>query len=335
MMLSMLVLSLIKTCTMHILFLRKSSILVLTFFIQYMTCVAQEIPALAPNHLVLPVADQRIPFTWQGDSLGNTWNPHAAQLIPVKLENCPRPFYMQFDLGSPSSMFYKNKLRDIAAKYPGAIAWNDSLKKIDSFHFTAGNTKVFAEEIGLINLNGKIDWNKNVVEIIGTIGADFIDNRIAVINYPEKYILLSNDMVHTKRISLAPFLFARRAVLLPATLHGKTLMLYFDTGSSAFELLTSKETALSLAAPGAVATQYPVRSWNNTLIANTLPTHDSITIGEQTIPLVATTYVDNVKQTMIDQMLKMGIGGMTGNKLFLDYILILDTKNRKFGIKKE
>jgi hypothetical protein len=31
-------------------------------------------------------------------------------------------------------------------------------------------------------------------------------------------------------------------------------------------------------------------------------------------------------------MLKMGIGGMTGNKLFSDYILILDTKLKMFGI---
>jgi hypothetical protein len=31
-------------------------------------------------------------------------------------------------------------------------------------------------------------------------------------------------------------------------------------------------------------------------------------------------------------MLRMGIGGMTGNKLFLHYILVLDTKNKKFGL---
>jgi hypothetical protein len=31
-------------------------------------------------------------------------------------------------------------------------------------------------------------------------------------------------------------------------------------------------------------------------------------------------------------MLKLGIGGMTGNKLFLNYILIIDTRNKKFGL---
>ena len=27
-----------------------------------------------------------IPIVWQGDSLGGTWNPYAALLLPVKLE---------------------------------------------------------------------------------------------------------------------------------------------------------------------------------------------------------------------------------------------------------
>lgn len=313
--------------------LRKSSLLLL-FAVCRFPVLAQVSSPPGPNQLLLPSTDQRVPFSWQGDSLGHTWNPHAAQLVPVKLENCPHPFYMQFDLGAPSTIFYTNKLRDITAKYPQAITWNDSLKKLENIVFIAGHTKVIAKEAGLVNLNGRIDWNEKKAEIIGTIGSDFIEDRIAVINYPEKYILLSNDSLHTVGMTMTSFIFARRAVLLPATLRGKKLMLYFDTGSSAFELLTSKETATALAAPGAIATKYPVQSWNNTLIANTLPTNDSIMIGQQVIPLVATTYVDNVSQTMIDQMLKMGIGGMTGNKLFLNYILVLDTKNKKFGIRK-
>ena len=30
----------------------------------------------------------------------------------------------------------------------------------------------------------------------------------------------------------------------------------------------------------------------------------------------------------------MGIGGLTGNKLFLTYMLIFDTQNKKFGLIK-
>jgi hypothetical protein len=34
----------------------------------------------------------------------------------------------------------------------------------------------------------------------------------------------------------------------------------------------------------------------------------------------------------VEQMMQMGIGGMTGNKLFLNYKLVLDTRNKKFGL---
>lgn len=315
-------------------FLRRSSLLILLFSFQHTFSLAQDMGSLPPNQLVLPAADQRIAFIWQGDSMGTAWNPHSAMLIPVKLKNCPRQFYMQFDLGTPNSILYKNKIQDIAKKYPKAISWNDSLNKLVDLRFRVDKTEVTAKEISFIKLNGRVNWDKDAKEIIGTLGADLIENRIVMINYPETYLLLSNDTETTAGLPLVDFMFARRAVLLPATLKGKKLMLYFDTGSSAFELLTSKETATALAAPGAETTTYPVQSWNNTLIANTVPTNDSIRVGEQTIPLVASTYVENVSQTMIDQMLKMGIGGMTGNKLFLDYTLILDTRNKKFGLKR-
>lgn len=313
-------------------FWKKISLYTLVFFVQCSLCTAQ-LPDLAPNQLTLPEADQHIPFIWKKDSMGATLNQHAALLLPVKLPHCPRQFYMQFDLGAPSSLFYKNKLADIAAKYPRAIQLSDTTRSLSDFNFTIGKTKVHAGQIVVREYAAnKIQWNKKDIEIIGTIGADLIENRIVQIDYPGKKILLSNNSTRTENISMIDFLFARRAILLPAHLNGKKLMLYFDTGSSAFELLTSKETSLALAAPGAVATQYPVRSWDRTLIANTLATNDSISIAQQKIPLVATTYMENVSEGMINQMLKMGIGGMTGNKLFLDYILVLDTKNKKFGL---
>jgi hypothetical protein len=317
------------------LFRCKKLLLTLVIFYQSGLCLAQDMPVLPSNQLVLPDTDQRMSFIWKGDSMGGVWNPHAALLIPVKLPHCPRPFYMQFDLGSPYSMFYKNKLADISMKYPRSVQLNDSIGTLTSFSFLIGKTKILAHQIPLKEYAGNpVQWNKKNIEIIGTIGADLIENKIVLIDYPGKTILLSNDTKHTASVALSDFIFARRAVLLPALLKGKKLMLYFDTGSSAFELLTSKETAVALAAPGAIATQYPVRSWNKTLIANTLATNDSISIAAQQIPLVATTYMENVSETMISQMLKMGIGGMTGNKLFLNYILVLDTKNKKFGLRK-
>ncbi len=54
-----------------------------------------------------------IPFVWQGDTIHSKWEAHTAMLIPVKIKHCPGEFYLQFDLGAPYSLLYKNKLEAI------------------------------------------------------------------------------------------------------------------------------------------------------------------------------------------------------------------------------
>jgi hypothetical protein len=291
---------------------------------------------LAPNQLVLPEGNQTIPFAWKADSLNGKWDQHTAMLIPVKLPNCPKQFYMQFDLGAPSSLLYRNKLKDISARYPGSVQLNDTASMLKAFSFRAGKVNILAKEIMVKQFSqSRLNWDKNSVEVIGTIGSDLIDDRTVMINYPRQQISLSTQRPVTPDLQLTDFIFARRSILLPAIIRGKKKMLYFDTGSSAFELLTDKETAESLAAPGAVAAKYPVRSWDKIMTANTLATNDSIEIAQLKIPLAATTYMEGFSNSQVSQMMKMGIGGMTGNKLFLDYILVLDTRNKKFGLMKE
>lgn len=119
---------------------------------------------------------------------------------------------------------------------------------------------------------------------------------------------------------------------MPAKINARETILYFDTGSSMYELLTNKETCEQLAIPNTRPGQFKVKSWDKFLTANTLASNDSIEIASTIIPIHSSTYIEGMSNAQIEYMAKMGIGGMTGNKLFLNYILILDTKNRKFGV---
>lgn len=296
---------------------------------------SQSIPGLAENKLLLPAKNYSIPFHWQGDSANATWEPHTAMLIPVKLKNCPKQFFMQFDLGSPSSLLYKNKLLAIQSKYPKAMQVSDSTGKLVQFSFTAGKMPVIAKEIVVKQFDSSaINWSSNSVEIIGTVGADFIDNKTVVIDYPKKTLSISPTIPAKllPHLALNDFMYAGRRVLLPANIQGKPAMLYFDTGSSMYELLTSKKVCESLAIPNSQVTQRKVRSWDKYLTANSLPSSDSIQIGNTKIRLHYSTYIEGISPAQVEQMMKMGIGGMTGNKIFLDYKLVLDTKNKKFGL---
>ncbi len=300
--------------------------------------MCQSMPALPPNQLSIPSGPYSIPFTWLGDTVNSVWEPYVAMLIPVKFKNCPKLFHMQFDLGSPYSLFYGNKLAAIRTRYPKALPQIDSSGKLNNFAFSLGKMPVAAKEVVVKQFDrSTINWkNKTSPEIIGTIGSDIIDGKIFVIDYPGGQLVIGGEIPAEleSKLSLGDFIYARRSIILPAKLLGKKTMLYFDTGSSMYPLLTDKKTAEALALPNTPLLQGKVRSWDTFRTVNSLATAASIEIANVQVPLRFSTYMEGVSDSQVAQMMKMGIGGMTGNKLFLDYILVIDTANKKFGLAK-
>lgn len=300
--------------------------------------LGQSMPALPPNQLSIPSGSHGIPFTWLGDTVNGVWESHTALLIPVKIKNCPKQFYMQFDLGSPYSLFYGNKLAAIRTRYPKALPPVDSSGNLNNFAFSLGEMSVFAKEIVVKQFDrSTINWKRKASpEIIGTIGSDLVDAKVFVIDYPGRRLVIGEEIPVElqSKLSLTDFIYARRTIILPAKLQGKKTMLYFDTGSSMYPLLTDKKTSEGLALPNAPLLKSKVRSWDTFRTANSLATSASIEIANVQVPVRYSTYMEGVSDTQVTQMMKMGIGGMTGNALFLDYILVIDTMKKKFGLSR-
>jgi hypothetical protein len=296
-------------------------------------CYCSRGQQMSSSRLVLPEKQFKVPFIWKGDSVNGQWEQYAAMLIPVKLAGCPKQFYMQFDVGAPNSLFYKNKLQAINSRYRLPVQVTDSGVTCKQIGFSAGKTKILAREIMLRQLGDpQINWNNTAIEIIGTLGADLIDNRTVLINYPGREISIGYTIPKNAGLTLTDFIYANRSIILPALIKDRKTMLYFDSGSSAFELLTNKETAIMLALPGTPPVSYPVTSWGKILTANSFVSKDSIEIAAVKMPLNRVTYIEGVSDTQVSRMMKMGIGGMTGNKLFIHSMLVLDIKNKRFGI---
>ena len=53
---------------------------------------------------------QWIPFSWEGDTISGIYIEKAYLYIPVKIENLPDNFTMQFDLGTYNTVFYGKPL---------------------------------------------------------------------------------------------------------------------------------------------------------------------------------------------------------------------------------
>ncbi|MVN92479.1 hypothetical protein [Mucilaginibacter aquatilis] len=287
------------------------------------------------NQLNIPDSDLTIHFKWQGDTTAIGFEPYAVLLIPVKLPHCAKQFYMQFDLGAPQSVMYSGKIAAIHNKYPKSVGRQDSTKLI-SQQLIISNTTLSTASIAIKAFgNNNINWtDKNSVEVIGTIGVDFLQDKCITFNYPKSTIYLTAQLPQAfeEKTTLTNFMLVQNSILLPVTLQGKRTMLFFDTGSSAFELLTSKQICLSLAKPGTQPKQYEVSSWGRMLTANVYATNDSLIIAGQKLPIKRATYMEGASDSQADRMMKLGMGGMTGNKLFINSVLFINMKAKKFGV---
>lgn len=313
---------------MRLFFSKKSSLLLLANLVLMAQLVGQD---TATKIGLSSSKKYRVPITWLSDSVNGHIEPHAAMLIPVKLPHCSKQFYMQFDMGAPATIFYQPKLRAISEKYPAFYRMNDTARRVTAIEISVGKNKVKITEPGLLDYAEKtIDWSGGKTEIIGTIGSDWLGNRTVLIDYPRQQIIFNYTIPGKLQNRWTDFSYIQRNILLPVIINGKKTTLYFDTGSSAFALLTSKETAMSMAGAGEVANRYPVKSWGRTMYANSLVTRDSVELGRFSIPIHTVTYMEGASEEQVNRMLKLGIGGMTGNKLFLQTGLVLDTKNKKF-----
>lgn len=291
----------------------------------------------APNQLTTAASKIVIPFTWQSDSINNQLNPYAAMLLPVLIKGCPRVFYMQFDLGAPTSLFYKNKLNAINDKFKNiSLQHTDDKDQLINYDFFLDKNILTAKKIDVKQFDSSgINWSDTLShEIIGTIGTDLFEDKILIINYQNNNLFIGDKIPDSisPKVNPADFKFENRRVLLPALIDETPTDIFFDSGTSAFELMTNQKTWEKLSKKDAKPNKYEVSSWGNKLKVNTIATDKSITFNKTAIPLKYVTYVEGISFVQSTLMKLSGVGGLTGNKLFINKIVVLDTKHLKFDI---
>lgn len=67
--------------------------------------------------------------------------------------------------------------------------------------------------------------------------------------------------------------------------------------------------------------------------AFSVPTDAKIAFGSVELPIGTVSYIEGLDHGPAAWLIRwMGAGAMTGNKLFLDHVILLDMANRRFGI---
>lgn len=269
------------------------------------------------NYLTVENESGSIPFTW----LGTEKN---VLLLPIHFDSNNATYYLQFDTGSPYTVFYSKSIKNIRQ-----IFTNQEIAKTS---FYIGKTKITSDKFKIYNLGN--DNNNDSLKIIGTIGSDILENRKTIINFKGNYITLNLSKVPTQfQAKLFDFKFKKRKIIVRGLLERKEEQFLFDSGTSAYELLTNKEVWETLKLPNSKINIEKSQSWDKVLITNTANCNQKIQFSNHEIPLNNVTYVEGFSQVQYSMMKFSGMTGMLGNKIFLNNSLYIDCTQNKMGIE--
>lgn len=277
-----------------------------------------------PNYLKVVGISKEVPFRWvpNGDNL------HAALLLPVKVKGIESQLYMQLDFGSPITVFYARSLKSIQPK----LLSMDSLQKKSNqvvLNFNLEEMQISSREFRLLDYGDSVDVeNPSAVNIIGTIGTDLLEKRVVMLDFKNNNCSFLDSLPGAK---LTDFDFEMRKILFPAKIGNEELKLLFDSGTSGFELITSKNEWEKYRTSGEIKVEKG-NSWGNILTVFTAPANTEIQFGNSTLKLSEVTYIEGTSKIQNLLMRFSGMQGMIGNKIFLNHKMIIDCKNKKFRV---
>lgn len=278
------------------------------------------------NYLKISGIAENIPIKW----ISSNENPHSALLLPIKIDGINQTFFMQFDSGSSTTVFYKKSLESIAKKFQNQLKIDTKNNEISS-SFSIGNMKIVSNTFEVLNYGEEISFdNPNAENSIGTIGTDLLEKRITVLDFK------NNQCSFIEKIQendFSDFEFKKRKILIPSIIENENLKLLYDSGTSGYELITTKEIWQQYRLKNSVLKTEKGNSWGNTLHVYSASAKKKIQFDKLILNLSEVTYIEGTSDLQKFLMKRSGMQGMIGNKLFLNHKLILDCKNEKIKLE--
>jgi hypothetical protein len=258
-----------------------------------------------------------INFEWSNDSLNGVFFEKTAMHIPIHFENDTNTYYFQLDTGSDQTFLYDF----------------DSLHMNLPLNLLIENE--FKSDIGLlktVKLNTKNCYLEDGRLHIGTLGADFFINKIIEIDFPRQQIKFLQSYDSTSfQIKKMKLSYGRPVIQIER--QNKTYDFMFDTGSSLFELWTTKSLWNKFREKSANVDEFPISSWGTINSTYRSALNRSISVGFcNSIKITHVWYNSNKKFTQGFRTLN--IDGIIGNKPFLNQILLIDFESKKIGVKQ-
>ena len=138
---------------------------------------------------------QWIPFSWEGDTISGKYIEKAFMYVPVKIEDLPYDFTMQFDLGVYTSVFYGNSFVPYLEESKSLVVKIDSTGMYRDVRLCMGTT-FFNANIGLMKDFGeeipKDSLHTETPKHVGTVASDMVQDKILVIDYKSQRLAITD-----------------------------------------------------------------------------------------------------------------------------------------------
>lgn len=290
---------------------------------------------VGPNFLVYTCESKPVHFDWANDSIGDYFETKVAITIPLKIKDIPHNFYFQFDTGAPTTIIYGNTLASLKTFGKDfKIITKDEHLYLDSLHMVLGGNRINASMIEILEGYGDtFDKNDTINAIsLGTLGADFMDNKITVIDFKNQFIQ-SYDKRPKWMNSLGDFKsfdFKGRRFMLPVIINDEGLELFYDSGASTFGLITTKNRYDKFTNESQEEIRYNANKFGDAIPICHRSTNTTMEIGNAILNLKRVSYVDMYAKYQRLMTPFTRIGGWLGNRPFDQNTLIFDSKKEEF-----
>lgn len=285
---------------------------------------------------------KQIPFTWKSfDSNGKQYE-RGFMFVPISFPEIHKKFQMQFDLGANVSLIYENSLDTIIAKHPNfqtkIVKLNDKFRMVKT-NFKLGNYVPDNDSLFIYPKYGD-KTNFDNLSKIGSIGANLISSKILIIDFPNKTLKIRKSMSENEKDKFVCTDLENKngKLVIKLKINNKLYNFLYDSGASAFPIITTDKNFYDLLTGAEKIDKEKItgNSWGNKI--NIFGAESSYDIYLENISLnknkkYKTYYTDSKRNA--DNLNKIGVIGTIGNELFINDIIVIDLKNKKFGIRKK
>jgi hypothetical protein len=275
---------------------------------------------------------QFVNIKWDSSIVAGIKFEKAAFFIPVKVKGIQKRLYMQFDSGSASSLFYGKTLQAIDAGLDTSFSQKDSAVFAMNVVLEIGSATFHADKMEIRQDMGSFEIDTSFI-IIGTIGYDAVVNRTLIMDFKQDKLAitqklpdsLNSNINYIDGVSVNKFPF-----FIKATIGDDQVTLGYDTGSSLFPLITSNRKLANLNKSVKLDTLCCVSSWGVDHPIYRKKYDQLIKLGNT---VFKDEYIYSSHQfDVLDYVPNWLFFGGTGNSLFLNKVVYVDTKHNKFGL---